>query len=338
MNEKIGRIRMKKKHLFTIVLIAIVIVLLAVVGIVLRCSKNSARTIKIVEVEGTASVRNVSSIEDAYEGQLLVSGDEVIVNQSSNILLLLDKDKHVYAGEGADFVIVAEGSKGQTKTIVEQSFGAMVYGIDNKLGDGESFEVSTPNANMAVRGTVFTVSITGNDEPVTELAVSEGCVTASTVENGELKTFEINAGENAVFSGTNGTFETDDVMNDTVSDDSEQTKRVIRVSAEVRSTFDDYENQIVEISSAASASGVEGVHCSSAYLILDEPVELTDGYVITKIPCWGMIYENGYEQYFGKHIVADCVIDHTDYSDKSDCTDELFETDYTAQVLEIVTE
>ncbi len=321
--------------------------LLLIAGVVTGCGKTSARTIKVEELEGSASVISSNETNDACEGQNLNSGDEVLVNSGSNMLLLLDKDKHVFASEGADFVIVADGAKKETKTIVEQSSGTMVFGIDNKLEEEESFEVSTPNATMAVRGTVFTVKIEGDDATVTELSVSEGCVTASTVENGEFKTMEINAGESAVFSGVNEPApvdlevpQSDDLSDDDTADtdDSEQYPGSLRISVEVRAVDDDYEEQIREIATTASSSGDEGIYNLSAYIILDEPVELTDGYVVTKIPCYGMIYENGYEQYLGKHIVVDCIIDHTDYSDKLDCTDELFGTDYTAQVVKIVSE
>lgn len=186
---------MKYKRINIIkLLIIMTLLLVSMVG----CGKNTARTIKVEELEGTASVTNNEGTLDAYEGQNLQSGDEVNVLVDSSLQLLLDVDKHVFATEGADFIITAEGTKGQTKTIIEQSSGAMLFGIDNKLGSEETFHVRTPNATMAVRGTVFSVKVNGDS---TRLEVSEGTVYTETVENGELVTDTLTAGESGEYTG-----------------------------------------------------------------------------------------------------------------------------------------
>ena len=208
---------MKYKKISIIkLLIIMTLLLVSMVG----CGKNTARTIKVEELEGTADVTNGEGTSNAYEGQNLQSGDEVGVMDESSLLLLLDTDKHVFATEGADFVIVADGVNKQTKTIIEQSSGTMIFGIDNKLGSEETFHVKTPNATMAVRGTVFTVEVSGGATPVTELSVKEGCIEVSTVENGETVTKDVNAGEVVTFTGNNpefsGELQTDDSESDTV--------------------------------------------------------------------------------------------------------------------------
>lgn len=334
-------IDMKYKKINIIkLLIIMTLLLVSMVG----CGKNTARTIKVEELEGTADVTNNEGTLDAYVGQNLQSGDEVGVMDESSLLLLLDTDKHVFATEGADFVIVADGVNRQTKTIIEQSSGTMIYGIDNKLGSEETFHVRTPNATMAVRGTVFTVEVSGGATPVTELSVKEGCIEVSTVENGETVTKDVNAGEVVTFTGNNpefsGELQTDDSKSDTViaqdtsseSDvnNDEQMPGTIRISGTVADTTSDYKARIDEI-----IPHIDGTIYSSTYFILDEFVELEDGLAITNLPLWGISGDDGY---LGKHVTVDCVIEKVDYSDEMDYTDDLFGTEYAVVVYNIVSE
>ena len=174
------------------------IITVAVLSVLLIGCGNNARNITVEDCTGTSTVTNEAQTLDAYKGQRLESGDKVEVFEASNMTLLLDADKHVFAAEGADFTIVAGGKKRQTKTIIEQSSGAMIYGIDNKLGSEETFHVKTPNATMAVRGTVFSVRV---NEDGTRLEVSEGTVYVETVENGELVTDTLTVGESGEYTG-----------------------------------------------------------------------------------------------------------------------------------------
>ncbi len=177
--------------------------LVILIPVLAGCSKD-ARTITVDSLEGTSTVSNAFENSEAYKGQHLESGDTVTVGSEANMMLLLDKDKHVYAESGAVFAVLASGDKKLTKTIVEQSSGSLVFGIDNKLKDGESFEVYTPNATMAVRGTVFTVEIKNGS---TSVSVSEGTVVSETIEDGELKSVTLEAGQSDTFEGTSPDFD-----------------------------------------------------------------------------------------------------------------------------------
>ena len=174
------------------------IITVAVLSVLLIGCGNNARNITVEDCTGTSTVTNEAQTTDAYKGQRLESGDKVEVFDESNMTLLLDKDKHIFADSKAVFSIVAEKEDNALKTIIEQSSGAMVFGIDNKLGEDDTYKVDTPNVTMSVRGTVFTVKVDGN---ATTLEVSEGTVYTETIENGELITDTLTVGESSVFTG-----------------------------------------------------------------------------------------------------------------------------------------
>ncbi len=167
------------------------------------CGKDTARTIAVEELNGTTHVTNQSGTMDVYVGQHLISGDDVNVETDSNMTLLIDMDKHLFADAGTHFSLEATGSKGNTQTKINLFEGSVLSGIDNKLKDSETYEVSTPNATMAVRGTVFQVICEkiSDGSFITKVKVSEGSVEATTIENGETTVKTINIGDEAVFSG-----------------------------------------------------------------------------------------------------------------------------------------
>lgn len=178
-------------------------------GIALACilagCGTSARTISVDDITGQAIVENKSGSHDAYVEEHLISGDAVSVMENSELLLLLDQDKHVYADANTHFSLEATGKEGSSKTKIVMHYGTVLCGIDNKLGDSESFEVETQNSLMAVRGTVFTVTYTETDgEPVTTVKVKEGVVEATYERDGEKVVEKIGAGYTLELIGKEG--------------------------------------------------------------------------------------------------------------------------------------
>ena len=165
---------------------------------------KSERNIIVDELNGTASVASADNAEsDAYKGRQLISGDVVTVATDSDMTLKIDEDKHLFADSDTRFSVEATGKIGATETKITVAEGCTLIGIDNKLGDGETFNVSTPNATMAVRGTVFKVEVSPTaGGSITKLDVIEGTVEVSTVEAGAVRTESVSEGGNAVYSGT----------------------------------------------------------------------------------------------------------------------------------------
>ena len=93
--------------------------------------------------------------------------------------LKLDEDKYALVEEDTVLEIYATGNESSSKTDIRLEKGAITVEVENKLNDESSFEVTTPNSVMAIRGTVFRIT-TGLDEagnPITKITVFEGTVT-----------------------------------------------------------------------------------------------------------------------------------------------------------------
>lgn len=176
----------------------------AVTAGILLSGKGAYRTISVEEVNGTSIVQNEKQESNqAYEGMHLMSGDDVNVEDASDMTLLLDMDKYVYAEENTHFWLEAEGDSEKSKTRIYLDEGAELNRLSTKLTEGESYEVETPNSVMAVRGTVFRVSIYYDENGVawTQIDVYDGEVEISlkTLEgdfNGVKETFK--AGQSAL--------------------------------------------------------------------------------------------------------------------------------------------
>ncbi len=179
---------------------AIVLVVTGVVTTVVLTKDDSYRTIAVEELTGQIMITDGSNnSQEAYKGMHLESGDAVTVKEDSNMTLLLDMDKYVFADEGTKFWIEATGNseKANTKTKIHLEEGSVLCRLDSKLGDDEAYEVETPNSVMSVRGTIFKMSIYKDEkgENYTRIDVLEGAVkvdlhTEDGKDNGEEGTIE----------------------------------------------------------------------------------------------------------------------------------------------------
>ena len=161
---------MSKKLL--IIIISAVVAVVATVSIILAVvfSKpkeqnnnnnqflDSARTIKVVQVEGSASVTDDEGTTSCFKGMNLYNGDKVNVNADSVLVIKFDEDKYTYLGENTIISIKSEGKdKYKTNIFVEQ--GKVLAEIQKPLGVDEEFFLSSNNSVMAVRGTIFGVTV-----------------------------------------------------------------------------------------------------------------------------------------------------------------------------------
>lgn len=127
------------------------------VAVLLNLNGETAfRNISVIDTLGTVSVyrENVGDTLDAYVDMNLESGDEVTVGASSELDLKLDDDKFVYIEENTKMSLKAEGDSDNSKTQIILSEGATLHKLDSKLSDGSTYEIETPNATMAIRGTI----------------------------------------------------------------------------------------------------------------------------------------------------------------------------------------
>lgn len=167
---------MRKKGIIAAVVGIVILVALGIFLLVLG-KEEGYRMMQVYQINGRASIQreNIGNIE-AYENLNLISKDKVEVATDSYMRLKVDEDKYILAEAGSVFTIVATGTADSGKTDINLEKGAMTVEVQNKLSDDASFEVTTPNSVMAVRGTVFRISADVDEagEPITKITVLEG--------------------------------------------------------------------------------------------------------------------------------------------------------------------
>lgn len=141
---------------------------------------ETARTVVVQETNGTTVVLDAKKTStNAYKDMHLVAGNDVTVQEISDLTMLFDMDKYMYAEESTHFWLSeASGSQEKSKTVIYLDEGATLNRIVNPLENGAVYQVDTPNSTMAVRGTVFRVEVReGKDGKIyTYLAVLNGAV------------------------------------------------------------------------------------------------------------------------------------------------------------------
>lgn len=167
------------KKLLTILVPVVVIALIAIIAFFFLKGDEGYRRIQIYEVNGEALIErtNIGSM-DAYQNLNLLSGDKLTTMLKSYTRLKLDDDKYLLAEEDSIIELVATGDEKSSRTNINLLQGAVTIEVENKLNEDSTFEVTTPNSVMAIRGTVFRV-VTELDEkgkPKTKVSIFEGAV------------------------------------------------------------------------------------------------------------------------------------------------------------------
>ncbi len=163
----------KNKKLPIIVGISVVLVIAIVLVLVLVFGGH--RVIKVQSYNGQVTLERGSNNKDIVEGMNLKSEDKVSTGNDGLVELLVDEDKHVLAKENTCFKIVAKGNDNKGKLKIKLEYGTSLIEIDNKLAEGSSVEVETPNATLSVRGTTFETTYKDGDD-TTVVKVTDGAV------------------------------------------------------------------------------------------------------------------------------------------------------------------
>ncbi len=133
-----------------------------------------ARSIKVVQIDGEASVTADNETINCFKGMNLYDGDTLNVKAESVIVVKFDQDKYIYLGENTEVKIKSEG-KDKYKTNVYVTRGKVLAEVKNQLGEDEEFFLSSNNSVMAVRGTVFGLAVRETEnEYVEEYSVYKG--------------------------------------------------------------------------------------------------------------------------------------------------------------------
>lgn len=146
--------------------------------------EEAYRIIQVLEVSGSVSVERQSmGTMDAYEGMQLQSGDRISVGTDSWLKIKMDEDKYALVEPESTLRLEASGNGSDSKTVLHLEIGAVSNHLEQSLSDASSYEVSTPNSTMAVRGTVFRVEVTIDESgiSVTDISVYDGSVSSRLV-------------------------------------------------------------------------------------------------------------------------------------------------------------
>ena len=182
----------------------IAVVIIGIIVAVLFLGKEEGyRSIQVYQVNGEVTLeRENIGVMDAYENLNLISGDALETFVESFSRLKLDDDKYVLVEQDSKIEIFATGDQANSKTDIRLDKGAITVEVENKLNDDSSFEVTTPNSVMAIRGTVFRISAATdeNGEPITRITIFEGAVTVQKkAEDGTLsEESRIESGKEAI--------------------------------------------------------------------------------------------------------------------------------------------
>ncbi|MGN1105929.1 MAG: FecR domain-containing protein [Huintestinicola sp.] len=156
---------MTLKAKIIIICTAVAVISATAVAVGLAVSKEDAyRVLKVFEMTGSAAVeRNGSGVLDAYVGMNLESGDTLTVGEGSTLRVSLDSDKYVLLDSGTILELIASGTPADSRTTINLKQGTILNEITNPLSANSSYEVATPKATMAVRGTSYIVSVEEDD-------------------------------------------------------------------------------------------------------------------------------------------------------------------------------
>lgn len=179
-----------------VILFAIIIIVLSVLAVIVfqvgtkdkkdlsrekneNPTENGYRQITIYEMEGTAKVTREGIGEiDAYTDMQLQSEDMVDTEEESYLQMLMDEDKYLLLEPESKISLKAEGNSRDSLTYITLERGTITNTLGSSLEEEASYEIKTPNATMAIRGTTFRVVVEEdeNGNIRTTLSVFEGSV------------------------------------------------------------------------------------------------------------------------------------------------------------------
>lgn len=176
-----------------------VVSILFIIAIVLIASISNeeqevVQRIEVTEITGDALLQR-GEIDDLelYAGMLLESGDVLTVGSDGYVRLLVDEDKYIYVSPNTTLQL--EPAQDSMELVLLE--GTIINEIMVDLQEEESYEVTTPNASLSVRGTTFAVEVYKVGELYyTNMTTLEGTVTSYLVDEQDnyLQELSVDAG------------------------------------------------------------------------------------------------------------------------------------------------
>jgi hypothetical protein len=216
------------KRNLSVIVIATFLLTLISTAITTPAQGKSSRVAVITELTGSATVKSSGGSReyDAYIDMGLSQGDYITTDANSSVKVKIkDHEDEFTIGANAVMSITTLADKGKGKKSKIKMFAGSVWSNVKKLSGGDDYEVETPTAVMAVRGTKVITSV-NSETGETYVAVAAGTVSAQTNDESQ----ENNSGDK---SGT-------------------KNKKILiaasqQLSLDSRSEVDDLENKVAII-------------------------------------------------------------------------------------------
>jgi hypothetical protein len=159
-------------------------------GMILKIpnSLSKDRYAKVQFIDGDVEVYNseLDAFEKIRTNHVLVEGNILRTKSNGRAEVKLD-DGTLLKLESDTVISLGEFSfnENSSSTLLDVFSGSVLMKI-TKLGEGDSFDVKTVSAVAGVRGTEFSVSVSGSEEnAVIEISVLEGKVAAKATTDGD---------------------------------------------------------------------------------------------------------------------------------------------------------
>jgi hypothetical protein len=190
--------KMRFKRNLSIIVVATLLLSFISTAIVTPAQGKSKRVAVITELKGSATVKSAGGSReyDAYPDMGLNQGDYITTESNSSVKVVIkDRNDEFTIGSNAVVSISILADKGKDKKSKLKLLSGSVWSNVNKLSGGDDYEVETPTAVMAVRGTKVLTNV-NSETGETYVAVAAGTVAAKTND-------ESNANSNSTSSTKN---------------------------------------------------------------------------------------------------------------------------------------
>lgn len=167
---------MSKKKVIKIVVAALILIAVGVT-ISLIMIKQNKRTLKVIDVEGDASITrdDIGKIE-LYKNMAIHPGDLLVLNNGI-LTLKADSDKYIYFDEKTEMEIEISGTKRKSDTEITLTRGALTCDIKKKLSKDSSYVIKAPAVSITAGAGIFRVEMYEEDELIyTRITVFKGGV------------------------------------------------------------------------------------------------------------------------------------------------------------------
>lgn len=184
------RLTLGMKIIYSIV--AVGIIAAAVTGIVMYRKDINAKTMRIVRAEGTVRLeQSEGTTKTVTKKTRFQSGDSVLTGIDGSAVVEIDDSKKatLQPETRAEFI------KKNNQYEIRVTKGGLFFEVNEKLNEGETFEIKTASMTAGIKGTSGFVSY--NEEGEESLIVTDGnvIVTATNSATGEKKYAEIHGGQ-----------------------------------------------------------------------------------------------------------------------------------------------